>query len=374
MIWFTLLIPILTIIILLCFYRKDVNILEYSIVLVPSLLFILAMNYIFVTSRVQDTEYLGSYVVSIKYYEPWNEYIHKTCSYTTCTGYGKHRHCTTHYRDCSYIKNHREYWAMIDNNHNEIEISKSYYDYLQNSYQKPKVFVDMNRHYHSYDGDCYQTDWPKTIQTTKSITRENTYENKIQCSHSLFKIEDLNESEIKKWKVYNYPDIKDYDQKTLLGITLVDSIENKFKYINSVYATQFKIKTFVAVFKNMPLKSAYKQRSHWEGINKNEFLICVGTDSVTNKITWIKCFSWMKKPTLEKNIESLIDNQNLTFNDIANELLKTIPSQWKRRDFVDFDYLKIEITSNQLTILMILLLFYNIGISILVIKKDISFN
>jgi hypothetical protein len=370
MIYFTILVPLITCIILLIFYRKSVSLIEYGLIVIPSILFITLLNYVFISSRTSDTEYIGSYIVSIKYYEHWDEWITRRCSYTICSGSGKTRSCTTHYYDCSYREDHPRYWVMVTNDGNEIEISEDYYNYLKRLYNNVSVFVDMHRDYYRIDGDCYKNEWPQTIKTSRTITNEHTYVNKIQCSHSLFKIQDLTESEVKQWKLYNYPTIENHDQNLVLGVVLADSINKKFRYINGYYGNKYQIKTFVCVFKNQGVEVAYKQRSHWEGINKNEFLICIGVDSVDNKINWIKVFSWCERPTLEKSIEALTD-ENPTFNDVADELLKRIPSEWKRRSFKDFDYITVEITNTQLDIIIVILLIYNIGISIYVVMYDI---
>ena len=51
-------------------------------------------------------------------------------------------------------------------------------------------------------------------------------------------------------------------------------------------------------------------------------------------------------------------------------LEKQIPSEWKRKEFKDFDYLKIELTTSQYIGILIFILLYNIGISIFIIKND----
>ena len=43
---------------------------------------------------------------------------------------------------------------------------------------------------------------------------------------------------------------------------------------------------------------------------------------------------------------------------------------WKRKQFEDFDYLSVELTDTQATILLILILLYNIGISVWIVTNE----
>src|SRR6478735_6179795 len=130
MIYFTIFIPIITIVVLLLFFKSKTTILEYALVAVPSILFIIILNTIMIQYNTSDTEYLGNYIKSVRYYEPWNEYIKITCSRThklVKTTY------TTYYY-CSYIDYHRAYWVKIDSYDNQYEISNNEYVFIKNKF------------------------------------------------------------------------------------------------------------------------------------------------------------------------------------------------------------------------------------------------
>ena len=76
-------IPLIFVVFLLIFFRKKVAWWEYLILVLPSFMISTAIYYGMVDYSERDTEYIGDYVTEIRYYEPWDEYIHKTCSYTT---------------------------------------------------------------------------------------------------------------------------------------------------------------------------------------------------------------------------------------------------------------------------------------------------
>jgi hypothetical protein len=325
-----------------------------------------------------DVEYNGYYIKKVRYYEPWDEWIHKTCSYTTCSGSGKTRSCVTHYYDCSYRKYHSEYWVMVDNVGREHEISQKYYNWLKNRFNSTSIFVDMDRNYYTIDGDAYDNSWLGEINRSWSITSDENYLNKVKASHSVFKYENIDEIEKNKWKLHEYPDIQnDRTQPSIIGYkgSINDSIVNKYQYLNGFYGKTCQIRAFVVVYYNQPLSVVNKQLSYFEGENKNEFLIFVGLDSLTNKVQFCKTISWMDKPTLGVYTESFINDNidtlnNTSFNKLGDWLIINVPKHWKRKEFSDFDYLQVEVTETQYFIILGILLLYNIIVGITLYFKN----
>ncbi len=377
MIYLTFIIPILTIVALLLFFRSKVTLVGYAIILFPSILFTFLLNTIMVHSRTYDTEYLGSHIVKVKHYDEWDEWITQTCTRECCctTDSDGKKTCGTETYDCSYRDYHPEYWVMVDNYGREYYISHDMYLWFLKRYNKPEIFVDMDRDYYTIDGDMQYVDWPQTIETSYSLTRSSGYTNKVQAAHSIFKIEDLKEEEVKKLKLNDYPEVDNYVQTCIIGMNVSNKVHEKFNYINGVYGPRHQFRTFIFVFKNKPMDIAYKQRSHFEGGNKNEFIICIGIDSLTNKITWAKTFSWMDVPELGVETEQYIISQDkLDLNKLGDHLLVKVPKLWKRKHFRDFDYLKIEVTTTQLDIIILILFLYNIGASIFLLYNEDMFR
>lgn len=77
---FIFLIPFVVAAFLLIFFRKQTTWWEYAVLIVPSILIGILMEFVFKQSNAADTEYLGSYVTRIRHYDAWNEYIHRTCT------------------------------------------------------------------------------------------------------------------------------------------------------------------------------------------------------------------------------------------------------------------------------------------------------
>lgn len=377
--WFFIFIPILVSVIILLFWMKKVVWWEVLLLIVPSALIILLMNTIMVSYNTSDTEYLGSHIKKVNYYEPWDERVpcrHPIyCTRTYPCGTSKSpRTCTSTYV-CGHVHAydvdyHPEYWTKEDNYKKEYDISHSEFKYLRKLFATNKYFVELNRDYHSIDGDAYSTNWAGEPERSSVITKEGSYTNKIRASHSVFKFEDINEKEVAKWSLYEYPEVSDYKQKVVLGKKVDGRTERKLQYINGYYGPKKQFKLFVLFFKNQNMDVVNKQRSYWEGGNKNEFVVCIGVDN-SGRFEWVDAFSWMSKPSLEVEVEEFISRtEDVKLNKFADWLPSQVDAHWKRRDFNDFEYLQMELTETQLWWIMIILMIYNVAMSVWVINNE----
>jgi hypothetical protein len=377
--WFFIFIPILVSVIILLFWMKKVVWWEVLLLIVPSALIILLMNTIMVSYNTSDTEYLGSYIKKVNYYEPWDERVpcrHPIyCTRTYPCGSAKSpRTCTSTYV-CGHVHAydvdyHPEYWTKEDNYKKEYDISHSEFIYLRKLFATNQYFVELNRDYHSIDGDAYSTNWAGEPERSSVITKEGSYTNKIRASHSVFKFEDITEKEVAKWSLYEYPEVSDYKQKVVLGKKVDGRTERKLQYINGYYGPKKQFKLFVLFFKNQSMDVVNKQRSYWEGGNKNEFVVCIGVDN-SGRFEWVDAFSWMSKPALEVEVEEFISRtEDVKLKKFADWLPGQVAAHWKRRDFNDFEYLQMELTETQLWWIMIILMIYNIAMSVWVINNE----
>jgi hypothetical protein len=79
----------------------------------------------------------------------------------------------------------------------------------------------------------------------------------------------------------------------------------------------------------------------------------------------------MKKPSLEVEVEDYFNaTKDLELSKFADWMPPKISQHWERRNFKDFEYLEIEVTENQMWIILIVILLYNIGISIWVVINE----
>lgn len=371
-------IPFVVCLILLIFFRQYMVWWEYVIMVVVSVLLTMFINWCFVSSRECDTEYWGGYMTKITHYDDWDEWIEETCTRTVHDGYDEDGNEITHEEeyDCSYRQYHPERWTYTDDNGNEN------YFYCETEFNRamrelgnPKMcFVDMHRHYYTKDGDAQDYYYDGTIQHLRALTTSHTYTNKVNCSNSIFKFEDISDEEADKLGLFRYPEIVDEDQPVILGIKPGRFTHKAIKNINAKYGKTRQIRVYILVFTNKPVDISFKQREYWKGGNKNEFVVCLGYDSETGKVTWCNPFSWSDRPELEVATKTYFRN-NQSLNLIKyGKWLENHLDLWSRKEFKDFDYIKNEPTYGQSIALLIIIIIIDIILSIFLIINEYTEN
>lgn len=375
----TYLIPFVTVIVLLIFFRKETAWWEYLVVILPSILLLIGVEACMKYDNVVDTEYLGYYVTKIRYEEPWNEYIHKTCTREVPDGKdseGNTKYRTEHY-DCSYVEDHPERWLYTLNNgdteyfYNEDEFNK-----VKRRLSTTAHFIDMHRHYHTKDGDAYEWYYDNTEQHCYPMTFTHKYENYVKNSHSVFKHKEISDDEADSLGLYKYPKIVDYDQNPIIGLNLGEAAKRKIQYLNGTLGRQYQVRLFILIWKNKSAEQSNLQRAYWEGGNKNECVVCLGVDS-NNKVTWADAWSWEDTPNIAVKSKSYFihNGGRLDIQGFADMFTKEIKQgHWKRKEFKDYSYINIDLTDTQLTWLFIIVLLYNIGISVWVVCNEFTLD
>lgn len=357
--WFALLIPVLSCIIGLKYFRQMFAWWEYLIPPAASVLIILLCKFSVKTALVSDKEYWGSMVVEARYYEAWETWVTATCSYTTtccCDSKGENCQTETHYYDCSYCDHNSAQWKAYDDAGNSWSISQSYYNYLQKKWSSSPQFVELSRSIDysggcGKDGDMYSIKWDNKIESSESAVTTHSYTNRVQASHSSFKLEDISRKEAKKLGLYDYPERYDYyKQPVILGLDSIYSgaekgrIETFYQYFNGYYGSRNKVKLFVCLFYDKPDAISYKQEAYWDGGNQNELVVCIGMDKVKN-LQWVRVFSWTKNKRIGVDIREDIMNTG-TFQPykVYDVIQKAIGVTDMHRSFKeDFSYLTVDL-------------------------------
>lgn len=370
-----LIIPFIFSLLLLILFNKKVKWWEYTVLIASGIVVNIIVTAIMKDYNCNDKQYLGDYVKEVRYYETWDEWIHKTCHRTHRDSKG-HTYTTTY--DCSYKLVHPASWVMITSQKRTFDISKDDYNRIIKLWKSPNKWVDMHRHFYKNDGDMYTSSWDKDKKTIIPITVIDDYTNKIQGSKSVFKFEDISSNDAKELGLFDYPNIeyqqmplpqdvyKKTYQKSVLGLNDKNFIAS-MDYINAVYGPSKHIRTYILVFTNKAHSIAFKQRSYWNGGNFNELIVCIGINSNNKNIDWCETFSWENNPELSvKTKQWFIANNNV-------DSLKNFPiwyesklkaNIWKCKNADDFNYLKTELTNTQLIWLLIISLIICIGVSL----------
>lgn len=370
------LVPFLVSIILCIFFKKHIVWWEYIVLIIPSILLILFMKFVFVEIKTADVQYLGTYVTKTTYYEPWNEkVIVQRTRQVPCgtTSKGVTKFCTEVYYTTEIRWHSAEYTYQTSLNNREHTITKDLYNKINQKLQTKPIFKDLKRKYHTLDGDAYVTIFDGKIKHMYDITFISKYQNKIKASTSntIFKLEDIDDKKAQKFKLYDYPKVRNEQQTPILGKKLSEKDEQIIRYINAIKGPSKQFRMYILFFKENEFDKSELQKSYWQNGNKNEFVVCLGMKGDTVK--WVNPFSWSDKPNLEVRTKTyFIQNPKLDIYQYGVWLNKEIDTQWERKNFDDFDYIDIELTIGNYIFILIFVLLFNIGVSIILINNDIK--
>jgi hypothetical protein len=345
--------------------------------MVSTVIFVLIAKWMCVQSLIMDTEWLGGYVTEVQYYQPWDERVscrHPIyCSRTVCSGSGKSRSCHSESYVCGHVHPydvdyHPEHWECVTTLM-DYGISQYRYNELVAQFGTGKQFVDLHRNYHSIDGDMYSTKWGGQDETLEPVADSESYENRPQASHTIFHYNELDTSEIKQYKPFNYPPIVEHKQITLLGYSDPDALQ-KLQVLNSRLGHSKQVRVYVLVFQDQPREAGLVQERYWQGGNMNEIVVCVGIDS-EKRIQWGHTFSWTESTGVKIKIRHEIEDEEfMNLSKIVDTIQDEVKFEWKRKDFHDFDYINIDPTINQIIVIFILTMLVNIGIAWWIIVNE----
>lgn len=269
------------------------------------------------------TEYWGSFAQNIHHEEPWNEYIHQTCTRTVDDGDG-HSHTETY--DCSYVQYHSEYWSLTDSIGQHFYIDESYYNELCRKW-KLESKTGHNSGY-TISGDIFDCPFNGKDVDLVSVNTPHSYYDLPQANGSLLRYEELSKDD--QVGLYSKPD-KTFDSPSVLGAT----DNQRLKILNAKYGSQYQIRVYILLFPDKGMEIASRQKQYWKGGAKNELVLCIGTKD--GNVTWSNVFSWSESDDLKVELrDEIIKQKKLDIEAIATYLEKEIPNKWKRKEFSDF--------------------------------------
>lgn len=366
MIYFAILIPVLTIISLHVFYHEHMAWWENLTQLLIPIGFIILFKFLAIQNLTSDTEYLGSYATEAWYEEQWNEYIHQTCTRTVSCG----KNCTTtQVYDCSYVDNHPEQY-YLKTGLGVFDINRKQWLSLRDRWNGAE-FREMNRNYHSEDGDAYICYWDKKPETIESVTKEHAYENRTQAASSVYNFQNVSKEEISKYGLYQYPAIIGHKQPALLGYK-DDSANALLDYMNATMGVIYQVRVYLLVYQDQPENVSLLQEALWQGGNKNELILTVGIDDA-NRVEWARVLTWCENQEIFTSIRDEIVKQD-AFDAYQAVLIiqNAIKTKWKRREFKEFNYLQVEPTGWQIVGCCVLTLMFCVGLAVWHVRNEID--
>lgn len=333
MVYASLLIPFVVVLVAYLKFPHTITVGEIAIPIVVGALTTVAAAMYGNHKVVEDTEYWNGLGTHSFYYEPWNEKV--PCTHTKyCTdSKGNSYACgTQHSYDVDY---HPAYYEIHDTNGLVADISGSYFNRLT-GYWGNKSFVEMNRDYHTIDGDAYRTTWDKSYEKSQLVVTEHTYENKVAVSDS-----------VQKWQkvdpegLFEYKDPNNGYVPSIQGLVDKEALKH-LDYVNGVFGPTKQIRVILLVFNNVGIEKAFDQQEYWRNGNKNELVICVGLRD--NVIDWAHTFSWTDVRTLLAGMKGYIaDLKGQPYDQQAHvKWISENLSEWKRKSFKDFDWIWVD--------------------------------
>lgn len=352
-IWFALLVPLIGAFIMLKWFRKHLAWWEVVIPLIACMFFIFIFKLIVEKIEVSDTEYHGALIVSARYIEPYTTWEHRTCSYTISCG----KNCTRRvYYDCSYCDENGPEWEVTNSLGRSWNVTKEHYEYLMKKWSAKPSFVELNRDidYHGgcgQDGDAYEIKWDKQPLTSESTTTSESYENRVQAAHTAFDFPEITDQDKITYKLYDYPEVEGYSQKTVLGLDSLKWVTPNEKarmnqwatFLNGQLGVKKHARIYFLFFADMPQIAANMQEAYWDGGNDNELVICIGLSKKSKEIQWVKPFTWSPSRQIIPDVrEGIMKKQNFNVDQIANTTWHYVDSEFKRKDFKEFSYITVD--------------------------------
>jgi hypothetical protein len=367
MIYSALIIPIVAIIIAAIFFNRKMAWWEYILLFGIPLLCIIAGNYFSIYSQTRDIEYWNSYATKAVYEEEWKEKWKELVTEIYTDSDGK-SHTRSHWE--TETRYHPPMWTIYDNIGGSYSIDQSFFEKLCKLWNN-KSFVEMdrinssiNRFESSYklliDGDAYETIYDKNFTNTIPICKQHTYENKVQCSKSVFNFQEVNDKDKEYYKLFNYPSEDIFGFNPILGYNNPKAAK-KLQIYNALNGNRYRLHMMLLIFNNQPLEAGIMQESYWKGGNKNEFIVCIGVKD--NKITWTKVISWTNIEELKiKTGREIKEMQDFDIDKIVEYMSQNVPPKFVKKDFREFNYLSIQPSNRAIIITFIITLITTIGI------------
>jgi len=369
MIWFCLLIPVASILFLVLFKREEMAWWEYLVQFLIPVLAIVAAKYIAVHSMTTDKEYWNNYAVEAQHDEPWDEYIHQTCTRTVSCG----DNCTTtETYDCSYVDRHPEMWRLLTNGGGAVSVGSSDYN-MARSLWKNEKFVDMHRNYHSYDGDRYTSRWPGHITRAEivPVTTTHKYENRIQVPNEVLNYDEVNTADVRSYGLYQYQwDYYTTSFNPLMGENNAIAADT-LRVANANWGMARQMHIMVLVFDGKPSMAGHLQEALWKGGNKNEFVVCVGKKD--GDITWVHVFSWTTAEVLKVEVRNEIRGMlKYDIVKIANYVATRVPQKYVRRQFAEFSYIQVNPSTKAVVWTFVVVLLLTVGLAVFHVMNPFS--
>ena len=316
----------------------------YAVILITSWVLTLKLHRFFKRRRTKSIEYLGGYIIAIFHEEAWTEVE----TYYE-TEYDEKRQ-PRQVEKKRYIRHPEEFYfqSSLDTH---TYITKSTYYFIAETWGTDeyedewrgsdiKGYVRYGQHYVYDDVEGSENE---RLDRLFTITEPHDYENRIKNSNSIFRFEKVTDVDVIYYGLLDYPPIEDCDAPCILSncYDVPDDIDREFRVFNATLAPNAEMRLYILLYDAdvHDMRTVEKQRSYWQGGNKNEFVVCIGI-SQKKTVKWARAFSWADEPKLEVAVAAWFREHPDFDLHAFHAWMKANYKMWKRKEFADFDYIQ----------------------------------
>ena len=361
-IWFAFLIPVMVLLIAALFIGRKMHWWEPIILCAISIGLSASGAALSESSQTRANEFLGGWVKSAEYYEPWNEWIDKTCYHHVCTGSGKDETCTDYPYDCSYCSEHAESYDY------ETSVGSGFLDgedvWNTAQYKFGKHFVNLFRNSECSfprNGNKWVAKWNGDSSSMIPYFIKHSYENRVQAAPTLFSFPVIDPQKI---KVFSYPTddgINNTSILTEIRLPNQEKANDLLNHYNGKYGSTKQCHAYLIVFKNRPPEAGRNQEAYWKGAGKNELVTTIGIDNYGN-INWAYIFSWSKDKLPSVIIrDSIMNMKTIDAYKVAQLIGEQGVKKFTRRHFREFAYISVQPSNTSIIIIYVLTALMSIG-------------
>ncbi len=268
-------------------------------------------------------------------YEKWTEES-ETCT----TDDDGSRSCTTYYI------NHPEYWRGVDEYDVEHEIEKPEYHHWARVWggETHVNIIRIDKAFFGGRGDKLEAYWDRTFDKMFPLAFIMIYENKVRASDTVWEFAEVDEET--KEKFPRPADVPDTRPLMTYGVTVSAADDLFMRRMNAIWGNRYQLHNMIFLFNvaQYPDRSIVETVTNaWEGPNKNELITFIGLDG-DKKPQWCDVVSWMDDTTIHSLIrQDVIEMDKFSAKNMADILKPRLASNWKRKEFADFDYIHVSV-------------------------------
>lgn len=348
---------------ILWIFHKKVVWQEWLIGAVLCLIMAVTFHVCAIKGMTDDQETWSGQITNARQYSRWQEYyeyaVYRTEYYTTTesytyyTGSGKNR--TSHRGTRTVRKSRRvfDHWQPTTRWHEESwrcnsDIGTSYaideakYNYFCKKYNKNQAVAgDRTTGEHNskmiggdpndYVTDKYTTGWVEPITVKKS------WENRVKAAPSVFSFANVPTNiPVFSWPENPHP----FQSQRVMGYANKYISTLEWDKLNAELGPIKKVNLIIVGFQSDDSMLGQYQQAKWIGGRKNDLVITVGGQDL-RRPSWCFVFGWTDSAVCKQTINSYIMKNGVT-PELLGFLNQEIKTNYKIKDWHQFDYLRIE--------------------------------